>query len=254
VNELSGQVALVTGAGSGIGRATARLFAEEGARVAVVDLAHEGARETAAEIQQAGGDALAIQADVSQSESVADMIQRTLEQWARIDILHNNAGISMNNTPVEEVDEALFDRIIATNVRSVFLGAKYVVPHMKRRGGGVILNTASTAGVRPRMGATAYSASKGAIVALTKALAVELAPFGIRVVSLLPFATDTPMLQTQIALEDPQSALAAPVDLIPLGRLIAPQEVARAALYLVSDAAAMITGTGLEIDGGRLLH
>jgi 3-oxoacyl-[acyl-carrier protein] reductase len=254
VSQLAGKVAVITGAGSGIGRATAELFARQGARVAVVDLAGEAASQTAAAIQDSGGESVAIQADVSQSEGVARMLAVTLQQWARIDILHNNAGVSMSGVAVEDIDEATFDRILAVNVRGVFLGAKHVVPQMKAQGSGVIINTASTAGVRPGPGAAAYAASKGAVLALTQALAVELAPFGIRAVALVPFATDTPMLRSQAEGADARSGLQARIQMIPLGRLIRPEEVAQAALYLASDAAAMITGTALEVDGGRLLR
>lgn len=178
MNRLAGKVAVMTGAGSGIGCATATLFAREGARVAVVDLTGDRAQETVAGITQAGGTGIALQADVSKSESVSQMVDRTLDRWGRIDILHNNAGISMNATPVEDIDDAFFDRMLATNVRGVYLGAKHAVPAMKRQRSGVIINAASTAGVRPRPGASAYAASKGAVIALTKALAVELAPSG----------------------------------------------------------------------------
>jgi 3-oxoacyl-[acyl-carrier protein] reductase len=252
----TGKVALVTGGGSGIGRATARLFARQGARVAVVDLALGRAQETSDAIQQSGGDSIAIQADVSREEAVADMVQQVVDQWGRIDVLHNNAGISMSRTLVEDVDAATFDQIMAVNVRGAFLGAKHVVSHMKRQRNGVIITTASTAGIRPREGASVYSASKGAVIALTKALAVELAPFGIRTACVAPFATDTPMLRDQTDLEDevPQQASQALIEMIPLGRLITPEDVAQAVLYLASDAAAMITGTTLEVDGGRLLR
>jgi 3-oxoacyl-[acyl-carrier protein] reductase len=251
---LAGKVALVTGGGSGIGRATAQQFGAGGARVAVVDMALDRAHETAAAIQQSGGDAIAIQTDVARSDAAADMVRQVVDRWGRIDVLHNNAGISMSGSLVEDLDDGLFDRIMATNVRSVFLGAKYVVPHMKRQRSGVIITTASTAGIRPREGASAYAASKGAVIALTKAFAVELAPFGIRAVCVAPFATDTPMLRAQMDLESPQHASQSRIGMIPLGRLIAPEEVAQAIVYLASDAASMITGTVLEIDGGRLLR
>jgi 3-oxoacyl-[acyl-carrier protein] reductase len=253
VSVLAGKVALITGAGSGIGAATASLFAREGARVAVVDLVGERAQETVGAITRNGGAAMGLQADVSRSESVAEMVGRTLDCWGRIDILHNNAGISMNATPIEDIDDDFFDLVLATNVRSVYLGAKHVVPAMKRQRSGVIINTASTAGVRPRTGASAYSASKGAVIALTKALAIELAADGIRAVCLLPFSTDTPMLRAQIQREPPDQSARTRLQAIPLGRFITPEEVAQAALYLASDAAAMLSGTALEIDGGRLL-
>jgi 3-oxoacyl-[acyl-carrier protein] reductase len=253
MTRLAGKVALITGAGSGIGRATATLFAREGARVAVVDRVGERAQEAVAAITKGGGEAIALYADVSRSEAVAEMVQQTLDRWGTIDILHSNAGISMDATPVEDIDDAFFDQMLAINVRSVFLCAKHVVPVMKRERGGVIINTASTAGVRPRPGASAYSASKGAVIALTKALAVELASYGIRAVCLLPFATDTPMLRAQLEGARPDQGSQTRLQAIPLGRFITPEEVAEAALYLASDAAAMLSGTALEIDGGRLL-
>jgi len=253
MTQLRGKVAILTGPGSGIGRATAELFAREGACIVVADLSAERAAQTVAAIRALGGDAVAIQVDVSVAEDIAALVSQTMAAWGRIDILHNNAGISMNPTPIEQIEDAFFDRIIAVNLRSVHLGVKHVVPHMKRQGGGVILNTGSTSGIRPRPGASAYSASKGAVIALTKALALELAPFGIRVVSINPFATDTPMLQAQLSTQDSEQARQERVAAIPLGRLLEADDVAQAALFLASDAAEMVTGTAFEIDGGRLI-
>ena len=253
MGRLEGKVAIITGGGSGIGRETAALFAREGARIAVVDRVVADAEETVAAIRSAGGEAIAIEADVTSARDIVAMAGRTIDKWSRIDILHNNAGISMNPTRIEDLDDALFERIFAVNVRSVYLGAKHVVPQMKRQGSGVILNTGSASGIRPRPGASAYSASKGAVIALTKSLAIELAPFGIRVVSINPFATDTPMLRAQIAEQNSEEADKARVAAIPLGRLLTANDVAQAALFLASDAAAMVTGTAFEIDGGRLI-
>ena len=248
---LEGKVALITGAGSGIGRATAELFAKEGAKVAVVDLSQEAGEQTVEAIHEAGGDSIFIRADVSSADDVERMIGRTVEQWGRIDVLYNNAGIPMGATPIEEVDDDFFDTTMAVNVRSVHLGAKHVVPHMKRQGGGVILSTASTAGIRPRPGLSAYAASKGAVIAFTKALALELAPFKIRVVSINPVATDTPMLPGFFGKMDPAEARERFVASVPMGRLNTPRDIAHAALYLASDEAFMVTGTAFEIDGGR---
>jgi 3-oxoacyl-[acyl-carrier protein] reductase len=251
VGRLEGKVAIITGAGSGIGRETATLFAGEGARVAVVDRVVASAEETVAAIEAAGGKAIPIEADVTSGLDVAAMVRRTIDAWGRIDILHNNAGISMNPTRIEDLDEAFFDRMYAVNVRSAYLGAKHVVPQMKQQRSGVILNTGSTSGIRPRPGASAYSASKGALIALSKSRAIELAPFGIRVVSINPFATDTPMLRAQMAEQNSEEANRA--RLPPLGRLLTANDVAQAALFLASDAAAMVTGTAFELDGGRLI-
>jgi 3-oxoacyl-[acyl-carrier protein] reductase len=246
---LPNKVALVTGAGSGIGRATAALFAREGAKLVLADLSEEAGRVTLDEITAAGGEAIFVKADVSNGDDVKRMIDGCVERFGRIDILYNNAGIAMQRTPIEEIDDALFDRIIAVNLRSVHLGAKHAVPHMKRQGGGVILNTGSTAGIRPRVGASSYAASKGAVIAITKALALELAPFRIRVVSINPVAVDTPMLHG-IHQGRPE-ALDGYRTTIPMGRLNRAEDIANAALYLASDEAFMVTGTAFEVDGGR---
>lgn len=252
--KLKEKVALVTGAGSGIGRATAALFAAEGARVACVDLNEATAKQTAEQIEKAGGQALAVSADVSTAAGNQAMVERAVARWGRLDILYANAGVPQSPTPVEEVDEATFDRIMALNVKGVFLGVKYAVPVMKKQGGGAILITASTAAIRPRKGLQAYGASKGAVIALTKALALELASHKIRVVAIAPVATDTPMLPAfmgKSVVDD--KAREAMVRTIPLGRLNTPEDIARAALFLASDDAAMISGSCVEVDGGRCL-
>ena len=219
--------------------------------MALVDLNEQAAQATADPIRADGGEAIVVQADVSSGADVKRAIDTCVERFGRIDILYNNAGIAMQRTPIEEVDDALFDRIFAVNVRSVHLGAKHAVPHMKRQGGGVILNTGSTAGIRPRIGASSYAASKGAVIALTKALAIELAPFKIRVVSINPVAVDTPMLHgiTSAAIRGGDAGAVPGLD--PAGAANQPEDIAQAALYLASDEAFMVTGTAFEIDGGR---
>lgn len=252
--KLGGKVAAVTGAGSGIGQATAALFATEGARVACVDVNEATAKQTVEQIERAGGHALAVSADVSTAAGNQAMVERAVARWGRLDILYANAGVPQSPTPVEEVDEATLDRIMAVNVKGVFLGVKHAVPVMKKQGGGVILITASTAAIRPRHGLQAYGASKGAVIALTKALALELAPHRIRVVAIAPVATETPMLPAfmgKTVIDD--SARQAMLKTIPLGRLNTPEDIARAALFLASEDAAMMTGTCVEVDGGRCL-
>lgn len=245
---LDGKAAAITGAGAGMGRATAKLFADRGASVVVVDLDADAARKTVDSIEMAGGEAIAVEADVSRAGDVESFVDRTVEAFGSIDVLHNNAGIPMESTPVEDVTEETWDRVQDVNLKSAFLGAKYAVPHMREGGGGVILNTASTAGIRPRTGLSAYSASKGGMIALTKQLAYELADADIRVNAICPVATDTDMLpeftSEGLSVEDM-------ADTIPMGRLATPEDIAHAAAYLASDEAEMVTGTALEVDGGR---
>jgi 3-oxoacyl-[acyl-carrier protein] reductase len=243
-----GDAVLVTGSGSGIGRSTARLFAERGADVAVVDIDAEAAEQVASEIEAGGGTATTIVADVSEPTDVEDAIETTVDRFGSIDVLHNNAGIAQESTPVEAVEEKTWDRVHAINLKSAFLGAKHAVPHMKAQGGGAIVNTASTAGIRPRTGLSAYAAAKGGVITLTKQLAYELAEDDIRVNAVCPVATDTDMLPEFAGGDLSVEGMA---ETIPLGRLAEPKDTAQAVAFLASDEAAMITGTALEVDGGR---
>ena len=245
---LGTKTAAITGAGSGMGRATARLFAERGADVAVIDIDGEAAEETVSLIGGDGGSAIAVTADSSEAADVESFVDRTASAFGGIDVLHNNAGIPQESTPVEDVTEATWDRIQAVNLKSTFLGAKYAVPRMRADGGGVILNTASTAGIRPRTGLSAYCASKGGMITLTKQLAHELAKDDIRVNAICPVATDTDMLPEFAAGDLTVESMR---ETIPLGRLAEATDVAHAAAFLASDEASMITGTALEVDGGR---
>jgi 3-oxoacyl-[acyl-carrier protein] reductase len=251
---LENKVALITGAGSGIGQATAQLFAREGARVAVVDLREDAAKATAEEIERRGGQALALRADVSKSSDNAAAIQQTVARWGRLDVFYANAGVPQFPTPVESVDEAVFDQIMAVNVKGVFLAAKHVMPVFKRQQSGVLLITGSTSGIRPRPGVQCYSASKGAVHTLASSLAIEFAAFGARVVAIAPVATDTPMLATFMGKKQvDEEGMTRYRGTVPLGRLNKPEDLARAALFLASDEAAMVTGSVFPVDGGRCI-
>jgi len=246
---LNNKIALVTGAGSGFGRGIAARFAEEGAKVVVADINEESAKNVAGEI---GDSAIAVVADVSKNSDVEAMIQQSVAQWGRLDILVNNAGTTHRNKPMTEVTEEEFDRIFAVNVKSVFLTARHGVPLMKEQGLGVILNVASTAGLRPRPGLAWYNTSKGAMITATKAMAIELASFKIRVNAINPVAGETGMLHLFMG-EDTPEKRAQFVSSIPWGRLSQPQDMANAALFLCSDEADMVTGTCMEVDGGRCI-
>jgi len=251
---LQGKVAIVTGGGSGFGAGIAKRFAEEGARVVVNDIDEKGGARVAAEIEQAQGQggALFHRADVAVSADVARLVRTATERYGRLDIMVNNAGVTHINGPMLEVSEALFDRVFAVNVKSIYLAAIHAVPVFRKQGGGVFINTASTAGLRPRPGLAWYNGSKGAAITLTKAMAVELAPDKIRVNALCPVAGDTPLLASFMGGDTPEIRkrfLAS----IPLGRFSTPRDVANAALYLASDEAEFITGVALEVDGGRCI-
>ncbi len=246
---LKDKTAIVTGAGSGFGKGIAMRFAKEGARVGVVDINAEAAREVASQI---GNSAFAMEADVSIDRDVSRMVQEALDRWGQLDILVNNAGTTHRNQPMTEVTEEEYERIFAVNVKSVYLGAKHIVPVMKKQGFGVILNVASTAGVRPRPGLVWYNTSKGAMMTATKAMAIELAGEKIRVNAINPVAGETGMLHLFMG-EDTPEKRAQFISSIPLGRLSLPEDMANAALFLCSDEAEMITGLCMEVDGGRCI-
>ncbi|HEU5322625.1 MAG TPA: SDR family oxidoreductase [Methylomirabilota bacterium] len=251
---LKDRVAIVTGAGSGIGAASALAMAREGARVLVADIDEAAAKATVERIEKAGGAAVAARADVTRAADNQAVVERALAAWGRLDVFFANAGVPQRPADVDAVDEAVFDRIMAVNVKGVWLGAKYAMPVMKRQKRGVFLITASTSAIRPRPGVQAYSASKGAVIALGKSLALEGAPHGVRVVSIAPVATETPMLPAFMGKDRVDDEGRRRYEgTIPLGRLNQPEDLARVAVFLASDDAAMLTGTCVEVDGGRCI-
>lgn len=244
---LKDKTAIVTGGGSGFGAGIVRKFAAEGARVMVADINGEAAQAVA---DETGGVAQLV--DVSDGDSVNAMADAALDAWGRVDILVNNAGVTHLPTPLDEVSEADFDRVVAINMKSVYLTARALVPKMKAQGSGAILNIASTAGVSPRPRLNWYNASKGWMITATKTMAVELAPDGIRVNAVNPVAGETPLLKSFMG-EDTPEIRAKFLSTIPLGRFSQAEDIANAACYLCSDEASMVTGVAMEVDGGRCI-
>jgi 3-oxoacyl-[acyl-carrier protein] reductase len=245
---LEDKTALVTGAGSGIGKCIAETYAREGARVALADINGEAVKSAARSI---GNNAIALRCDVSKKADIDGMVEATLAAFGALDILVNNAGATHVNKPMLEIDEPEYDRIFAVNVKGVFLACQAVVPAFRQRGGGVIINIGSTAGLRPRPGLSAYNATKGAVHILTKSLAAELASDRIRVCAIAPVATETPLLPSFIG---PAPGMREKfIASVPLGRLAVPQDIANAALFLASAEAQFMTGNIVEVDGGRAI-
>src|SRR5213596_3710226 len=243
---------VVTGAGSGFGEAIATRFAREGARVVVADVNEENGRRVVSAIAKDGGAARFLRADVSRSADVRAMIDEARSGFGGLDILVNNAGFSHRMMPLWELPEEDYERVFATNVRGVYLGCKYAVPVLKERGGGVIVDAASIGAVAPRPGITAYNATKGAVLTLTRGLAVEVAPFKIRVNAVSPVAAETGFVRTAIGVDTfPDEIRRQVIATIPLGRLSEPRDVAAAVLFLASPEAEFLTGVCLPVDGGR---
>ncbi len=247
---LKGKTAIVTGGGSGFGEGTARRFAQEGCRVMVADINDEGGRRVVSEITAAGGQAAYQHADVSKDADWATLVKATLDVFGGLTTVINNAGTTHRNQPMLDVSEELFDRIYAVNVKSLFHSARHCVPVFEKAGGGVFVNIASTAGVRPRPGLTWYNGSKGAAIMTSRSMAVELAPKKIRVCIINPVAGDTPLLKDFMGSDTPEMR-AKFIATVPLGRLAQPSDIANTALWLASDEAEFITGTCIEVDGGR---
>ena len=246
---LDNKAAIITGAGSGIGRASAYVFAREGAKIVVADIDDAGGEETATAIKADGGDAIFIHTDVSKASEVEHLVKATKEKFGKIDIFFNNAGTIEGLDLCESMGEDAWDNIYAVDVKSIFFSVKYAVPEMRKTGGGVIINTASNSVNNPTPGMCCYISAKGAVIALTKVLAVELAADNIRVNCVSPSLTDTGITRSLSA--DWEEWLNRMVSRFPLGqRLIKPEEIAYAALYLASDEASMTTGINLIVDGG----
>jgi len=246
---LKDKTAIVTGGASGFGKGIVTAFLREGARVMIADI--NGA--AASELAQALGDtAVAQRVDVGDRASVTAMAEAALQAFGHVDILVNNAGVTHLPTPLEEVSEADFDRVVNVNMKSVYLTAQALVPHMKARGQGAILNVASTAGVSPRPNLNWYNASKGWMITATRTMAVELAPSGVRVNAINPVAGETPLLKSFMG-EDTPEVRAKFLSTIPLGRFSTPEDMGNAALYLCSEEASMVTGVCMEVDGGRCI-
>ena len=244
---LDNKVALITGAASGFGKGIAEVFAREGARVALADINESGARAAAAAISNS---AVAVACDVSRREDVNAAVKAAVDAFGGIDILVNNAGMSHRRRPMLEVDEAEFDRLMDVNVKSIFLFAHAVVPLMRKKKSGVIINIGSTAGIRPRPGLTWYNGSKAAVNLLSKSMAAELAPDGIRVCAVAPVMAETPLLPTFMGGDSPELREQFRAT-VPLGRFATVDDVAQATLFLASDEASFLTGNVLEVDGGR---
>ncbi len=245
---LANKIAIITGAGGGFGKGIAHRFVAEGAKVAVVDLRGDEADRVARAL---GDKAIALQADVGAPADVKRVISETASRLGKPDILVNNAGTTHKNKPILEVTEEEFERMFRVNVKSIYLFVREIAPVMRDGGGGVILNVGSTAGIRPRPGLTWYNATKGAVNLVSKSLAVELAPWKIRVSCISPVMGETGMLENFMGVPDTPENRARFLGTIPLGRLSRPSDIANAALYLASDEAEFITGVDFPVDGGR---
>ncbi len=246
---LENKIAIVTGGGSGFGEGIAQKFVNEGAKVIVADINEDGGRSVAKDL---GNQGHFIRADVSNAEDMKGLIEGAIAHFGGLDIIVNNAGMGHLPQSLETISEEMFDKLVNVNIKSVFLSARYAVPYFKQQKSGTFLNVASTGGVSPRPNLTWYNMTKGAMITATRGMAVELAPFGIRVNALNPVAGETPLLETFMG-EDTPEIRAKFLSTIPIGRFSTPRDMGNAACFLCSNEADMITGVAMEVDGGRCI-
>lgn len=250
---LSGKTAIVTGAGSGFGEGIVRCFVAEGANVVVNDINAENGERVAQALRDDGGDAVFCEGNVAEARDVENLVKTAVDNFSGVDVMVNNAGITHKHGSLLEVTEEEFDRVYDVNVKSIFLTTRLVVPEMKKRGGGVIINVGSVGAIRPRPGVTWYNGSKGAVITLSKSMAVELAPESIRVNVINPVLGETPLLSSFMGVEDTPENRSRFLPSIPLGRFATPRDIGNAVVFLVSDEASLITGMEMNVDGGRCI-
>jgi NAD(P)-dependent dehydrogenase (short-subunit alcohol dehydrogenase family) len=250
---LEGKIAILTGASSGIGRASALVFAREGAKVVLADIQDEQGEQIAQQIHESGGEALYVHTDVTKAEDARSLVETAVEAYGRVDVLFNNAGIAVFKAAAETTEDE-WDRVLGVNLKGVWLCSKYAIPHMQRQGGGVIINTASVHSQATAVKIAAYAASKGGVLQLTKSMALDYAKDNIRVNCIFPGAIETPLMRSNLRAVNPneEEEYQKTAAHEPLGRVGRPEEIAKATVFLASDYATFVTGAPLIVDGGLL--